>query len=82
MDQARPSRATISRHLHRSYLWGPGDDHLGPYGDFPSEWPVACRNPVLAADRARTGEELLAATEKLVAPLSPASRPASSPAPW
>jgi len=37
--------------------------------DFPSERLVACRNPVLAADRARTREDLLAATEKLLAPL-------------
>jgi hypothetical protein len=32
--------------------------------DFPGERLVACRNPVLAADRARTREDLLAATEK------------------
>jgi hypothetical protein len=37
--------------------------------DFPGERLVACRNPVLAADRARTREELLAATEKLLAPI-------------
>ena len=37
--------------------------------DFPGERLVACRNPVLAADRARTREELLAATEKLLAPV-------------
>ena len=37
--------------------------------DFPGERLVACRNPVLAADRARTRGELLAATEKLLAPL-------------
>ncbi|MGH3123113.1 MAG: IS1634 family transposase, partial [Streptosporangiaceae bacterium] len=36
---------------------------------FPGERLVACRNPVLAADRARTREDLLAATEKLLAPL-------------
>ena len=35
--------------------------------DFPGERLVACRNPYLAADRARTREELLAATEKLLA---------------
>jgi hypothetical protein len=35
--------------------------------DFPGERLIACRNPVLAADRARTREELLAATEKLLA---------------
>ena len=37
--------------------------------DFPGERLIACRNPVLAADRARKREDLLAATEKLVAPL-------------
>jgi hypothetical protein len=37
--------------------------------DFPGERLVACRNPALAADRARTREELLAATEKLLAPV-------------
>ena len=33
--------------------------------DFPGERLVACRNPVLAADRARTRDELLAATRSL-----------------
>jgi hypothetical protein len=37
--------------------------------DYPGERLIACRNPVLAADRARTREELLAATEKLLAPV-------------
>src|SRR5260370_25268729 len=37
--------------------------------DFPGERLIACRNPYLAADRARTREELLAATEKLLAPI-------------
>jgi hypothetical protein len=37
--------------------------------DYPGERLVACRNPVLAADRARTRSELLAATEKLLAPI-------------
>jgi hypothetical protein len=37
--------------------------------EFPGERLVACRNPALAADRARTREELLTATEKLLAPL-------------
>jgi hypothetical protein len=36
--------------------------------DFPGERLIACRNPVLAADRARKREDLLAATEKLLAP--------------
>jgi hypothetical protein len=38
-------------------------------GDYPGERLVACRNPALAADRARKREDLLQATEKLLAPL-------------
>jgi hypothetical protein len=38
--------------------------------DFPGERLIACRNPLLAADRARTRQELLAATEKLLAPVA------------
>src|SRR5580658_9659274 len=38
-------------------------------GDFPGERLIACRNPVLAADRARSLLNLLATTEKLLAPL-------------
>jgi hypothetical protein len=37
--------------------------------DFPGERLVACRNPFLAADRARTREDLLTATEQLFTPL-------------
>ena len=37
--------------------------------DYPGERLVACRNPVLAAERARKREDLLAATEKLLAPI-------------
>jgi hypothetical protein len=37
--------------------------------DYPGERLVACRNPVLAADRARKRDELLAATERLLAPV-------------
>jgi hypothetical protein len=37
--------------------------------DYPGERLAACRNPALAADRARTRGELLAATEKLLAPV-------------
>ena len=48
--------------------------------DYPGERLIACRNPVLAADRARTREELLAATEKLLAPVT-ARVQAGSPAP-
>jgi hypothetical protein len=38
--------------------------------DFPGERLVACRNPVLAGERARKREALLAATEKLLAPIA------------
>jgi hypothetical protein len=38
--------------------------------DFPGERLVACRNPVLATERARKREDLLAATEKLLAPIA------------
>jgi hypothetical protein len=37
--------------------------------DFPGERLIACRNPALAAERARKREDLLAATEKLMAPV-------------
>jgi len=37
--------------------------------DFPGERLIACRNPALAADRARKRQDLLAATEKLLAPI-------------
>jgi Transposase DDE domain len=37
--------------------------------DYPDERLIACRNPLLAADRARTRHELLAATEALLAPI-------------
>ncbi len=37
--------------------------------DFPGERLIACRNPALAAERARKREDLLAATEKDLAPL-------------
>jgi hypothetical protein len=38
-------------------------------GDFPGGRLIACRNPVLAADRARKREDLLHATEQLLAPV-------------
>jgi hypothetical protein len=37
--------------------------------DFPGERLICCRNPALAAERARKREDLLHATEKLLAPL-------------
>src|SRR5947209_6726415 len=37
--------------------------------DFPGERLIACRNPLLAAERARKREDLLAATEKLLDPV-------------
>jgi len=39
-------------------------------GDFPGERLICCRNPVLAAERARKREDLLAATERLLRPLA------------
>jgi hypothetical protein len=38
--------------------------------DFPGERLIACRNPVLAEERARKREDLLSATEKLLAPIA------------
>jgi hypothetical protein len=40
--------------------------------DYPGERLIACRNPLLAAERARKRAELLSATETLLAPLSAA----------
>lgn len=37
--------------------------------DFPDERLIACRNPALAAERARKRQDLLAATENLFAPI-------------
>jgi hypothetical protein len=37
--------------------------------DYPNERLIACRNPALAADRARKRAELLTATETLLAPI-------------
>ncbi|HEY5841773.1 MAG TPA: transposase [Mycobacterium sp.] len=37
--------------------------------DYPGERLIACRNPLLAVERARKRDELLAATEKLLAPI-------------
>ena len=42
--------------------------------DFPGERLVCCHNPVLAAERARKRGELLAATEKELAPVAAATR--------
>jgi hypothetical protein len=38
--------------------------------DFPGERLIACRNPLLATQRARTRHDLLAATEKLLAEIT------------
>ena len=42
--------------------------------DFPGERLMVCRNPMLAEDRRRTREELLKATEKVLAPITKATR--------
>ncbi|NJK66572.1 MAG: IS1634 family transposase [Microcoleus sp. CSU_2_2] len=41
--------------------------------DYPGERLIACRNPILAADRAKTREELLQATEKELAKIAAAT---------
>jgi hypothetical protein len=40
--------------------------------DYPGERLIACRNPLLAAERARKREDLLAVTEHLLAPIQAA----------
>jgi Transposase DDE domain len=47
--------------------------------DFPGERLVVCRNPDLAAERARTREDLLAATEKDLAKIKAATTRARNP---
>ena len=42
--------------------------------EFPGERLIVCRNPLLAAERQRTRQELLAATEKDLAPIAAATR--------
>src|SRR5712691_1946356 len=47
--------------------------------DYPGERLIACRNPLLAADRARKRQELLAATEKDLAKIRSATQRARKP---
>lgn len=47
--------------------------------DFPGERLMVCRNPLLAEDRRRTREELLEATEKVLEPISKATRRKNKP---
>ena len=54
---------------------------------YPGERLIACRNPLLAAERARTRTELLAATDKLLADQSTGAAgrlpaPMRSASPW
>ena len=50
--------------------------------DYPGERLICCRNPLLAAERARKRGELLTATEQLLAPIAGRRRRrAGSPAP-
>jgi len=60
MDEDGPLQLSLSDEQDLAEITSP---------DFPGERLIACRNPVLAADRARTRDELLAATEKLLAPV-------------
>jgi transposase len=47
--------------------------------DYPEERLIACRNPLLAADRARKREELLSATEKELAKIQSQTQRARKP---
>src|SRR5207237_2790034 len=47
--------------------------------DYPGERLIACRNPLLAADRARKRQELLAATEKDLAKIRSRTQRARKP---
>jgi hypothetical protein len=47
--------------------------------DFPGERLVCCRNPILAAQRTRKRQDLLAATEKELAPIAAATTRARRP---
>jgi hypothetical protein len=60
MDDGGPLQLSLSDEQDLAEITSP---------DFPGERLVACRNPALAGERARKREALLAATEKLLAPL-------------
>jgi transposase len=47
--------------------------------DYPGERLIACRNPLLAAERARQREELLTATENALEPIQAATQRAKRP---
>ena len=47
--------------------------------EFPGERLIVCRNPLLAAERGRKRNELLAATEKQLEPIAAATRRQSNP---
>ena len=47
--------------------------------DFPGERLIVCRNPLLAAERQRKRQELLAATEKELEPIVAATRRPKNP---
>ena len=47
--------------------------------DFPGERLIVCRNPLLAAERHRKRQELLAATEKALEPIRTATRRRNNP---
>lgn len=47
--------------------------------DYPGERLMVCHNPLLAEDRQRSREELLAATEEVLAPISKATRRKKNP---
>ena len=68
--------ATAGRCSSPSSTARPGRD---PLARFPGERLVVCRNPMLAAERARKREELLAATEKELARIRRATARAPRP---
>ena len=68
---ARPLATRTTRSLR---------DHLADTSkDFPGERLIVCRNPLLAAERQRKREELLAATERPLQPLVAATQRAVRP---
>ena len=79
----RPRRARLADRAARPFHRRPAADN-GPlqmslfddqdfaeltHPDYPGERLICCRNPLLAAERARKRSELLAATEQLLAPI-------------
>ena len=72
IDWITALRSGAIRKLERAGKLDRSDESLFEivqHPDYPGERLVACRNPRLAAQRARTRESLLQATEQLLAPI-------------